>query len=179
MKPFIQIALATGHVFEISTQVIAENRAKTMLEAHKDEFADLDAAMVDTVELFDDNYQVEDWAKNNMNPEDYMPGARLVRFVAPEQDFVNAAEWTLHELPAMVGELDGEQIMRQPVEAVLSTMAAAQQLCSITVLNNNDGQPYAAMALIIGPGQVIDAYTKALAFITEKVTAKPEAAPVQ
>lgn len=168
MKPYIQIALSTGHVFEIATQVIAENRAKAMQELHKDEFATLDEALADTVELFEDNYQVRDWALNNMNPEDYMPTARLVRFTPPEQDF-NSAEWSHHDNRAMMGELDGQQIMRQPVEAVLSTMAMSNQIANVTVLNGSDGAPFGAMALFIGNQNVIGAYVTAIQFTTERI----------
>lgn len=178
MKPFIQIALTTGHVFELSTTVIAQNRAKCMLEMHPDEFTDLPAALTDTVELFDDAYEIADWAKNNMNPEDYMPFARLVRFNAPEMDFVNSAAWTLHDRNAPVGELTGSEIMRQPVESVLSVMAASGQTCNITVMNAEAGaKPYAAAVLILGPEPVINTYVSALAFVSDHLAAdKPAVA---
>lgn len=176
MKPFIQIALTSGQVYEIPTQVIAANRAKVMLDSHKDEFPDLEAAMTDTVELFDDNYEVRDWALNNMNPEDYMPSARMVRFVPPEQDF-NTAEWSHHDAPAIVGELDGEQIMRQPLEAVFSTMASANQICSVTVISGPDGKPFAGVGVFIGSEAIVNTYARGLATVTQHLTAKPAEIP--
>lgn len=176
MKPFIQIALSTGHVYEVPTEVIAQNRAKTMQELHPSEFPTLEDALADTRELFDDGYQIEDWAKNNMNPPEYLPSARLIRFITPEQDFSNSAEWSFHDAPAMMGELTGDDILRQPIEAVLSVLGASQQICNVTVLNDNEGKPFAAMALIQGPEPVINAFVTALQFTAERVAAATQPA---
>lgn len=163
MKPYIQIALATGHVFEVKTDVIAKNRAAVMLAYHPDEFKNLDEALVDTVELFDDADEIRDWALNNMNPPDYIGSARLVRFIAPEQDF-NTSEWSYHDQAALMGELDGEQILRQPVEAVLSVLAASGQLCNVTVLNGEDGKPFGMMAVVIGNEPIVGAFISTLQY---------------
>ena len=163
MKPFVQIALSTGHVFEVKTEVIARDRAAAMLANHPDEFANLDEALVDTVELFDDADEIRDWALNNMNPPEYIGGARLIRFVAPEQDF-DTAEWSFHDHNAIMGELDGEQILRQPVEAVLSVLAAAGQLCNVTVLNGDDGKPFGMLAVVIGNEPIIGAFISTLQY---------------
>jgi hypothetical protein len=172
MKPFTQIAFPSGPVFEIPTAVIAKNRASTMRELYSDEFATEESAMEDTVELFKaSDYDIEDWARNNMNwSTDLEPHARLVRFTPPALDHVNDAEWVFKDIPGMVGELDAETIMRQPVEMVLSTMAASQQLCNVTVLNDPNGKPHAAMALIIGNEHVIGAYVQAMQMVGDAIT---------
>lgn len=167
MKPFIQIAVSTGHIFEIATTVIAQNRAKAMFEAHPDEFADYDAAFQDTVDLFDDGFEIRDWALNNMNPDEYIAGARLVRFVAPEQNF-DSSEWSYHDAPTIIGELDGEQLLRQPVEFVLSTMATAQQMVNVTVLHDNE-RPFGAMVLLLGEKPVLDSFITALQFTANHI----------
>lgn len=174
MKPFTRIAVSTGHVFEVATEVIARDRAAAMLANHPDEFANLDEAMADTVELFDDGYAIRDWALNNMNPDEYISGARLVRFLAPEQDF-DSAEWSHHDLPSIVGELDGEQILRQPVEFVLSTMAASRQMVSVTVLNDGQSKPFGAMVLLLGDKPILDSFITALQFTSNHIAnGKPE-----
>lgn len=170
MKPFIQLTLSTGQTYEFPSQVIAANRAKCMLELHPDEFANLDAAMADTVELFDDSYEIRDWALNNMNPEDYMPFAQPVRFTAPERDF-NTAEWSYHDAPAIVGEIDANDIMNAPVEAVVTSMAASRQLCNVSVLNGADGKPFAAIAVIIGHESVLHPYLNTLTNLTNQIAA--------
>lgn len=172
MKPFIQIAFPAGQVFEIATSVVAEDRAKAMQIAHPDEFPTIEAAREDTNELFkDDSYEIQDWARNNMNWPELAPHARLIRFTPPELDHVNGAEWSFHDAPAIVGELDGDTILAQPLEMVLSTMALSQQLCNVTVLNGIDGKPYAALALIVGNEHALGAYLQALQLVGNSLTA--------
>ena len=163
MKPFTRIQVSTGHVFEVPTVAIASNRSQTMFEAHPDKFSDYDAAFKDTVELFGDSNEICDWAMNNMNPDEYLSRSRLVRFQAPEQDF-NSAKWSYHDRPSIVGELDGYQILRQPVEFVLSTMAASRQMVSMTVLNDGESKLFGAMVLILGDKPILDSFIAALQF---------------
>lgn len=181
MKPFTHIAFSSGHLFEIPTEVIAKNRAQAMLQAHPDEFTAIDEAMTDTVELFDDNYAIEDWARNNMNWDtDLAPFSRLVRFTPPELDHVNA-EWSHEDHPAMVAELSGETILRSPVEMVISAMAVSGQICNMTVLNQPDAtgenKPYAAVALIIGNEHVVGAYAQAFTMVGNVLGSAPTQQP--
>jgi len=176
MKPLIQIALPTGHVYELATNVVAEHRAKAMQELHSEEFPTLAEAMTETTELFTENgYEIRDWALNQMQPDELLATARLVRFTPPEQN-LQEGEWTYSDFHAPLAELDGDQIMKHPVESVLSTMAASNQLCNVTVLNGPDGKAYAAMALIIGDQNVVGAYITALQFVGNQIT-NPESAP--
>lgn len=168
MKPFIQIALAAGHVYELPTEVIAQHRAAYYHGRFKDsEFPTLESALQDTRECFADSDEISDWARNNMNPSDYLHAARLVRYT-PDKDFVNA-EWTAHELPAMVAELDGEQVLSSPVEAVMATMAASKQLCNITVLNDAQGNPFGAAVMILGGPNVVQSFVTALQFTSDQL----------
>lgn len=178
MKPYFQITLATGHVYEVPTKVIAENRAKAMLEAHPDEFKTIDEAMADTVELFDDDdYSVGDWAKNNMNPGDYLPRSRIIRFNEPERDFANA-EWVGAATQAMMGEMEAAQIMGAPVDYVLSVMSASGQACNVTVISDHETrQPFAAVATIVGGEKTIGAYVETLQMVTQVLASKPADAP--
>lgn len=171
MKQFTQITLATGHVYELPTEVIAQHRAEVMQRLHTSEFPTLESALADTHEVFQDHSEISDWAQNNMNPDDYLHAARLVRYTPPIQDFANA-NWSHSDQPAIIAELDGAAIMQQPVEAVLTAMAVSNQLVNVTVLNNDAGEAFAAMALMIGNEQVIGAFAKALE-ITANHLAKP------
>lgn len=171
MKNFIHITRPTGHVFEIPTSVVANNRAAAMLAAHPDEFADLAAALADTTELFaEDSWNIKDCAANNMNWADLQANAKLVRFLPQQDSDWHEGDWTFQDAPALLGDLDGEQIMNQPVELVMHTMAATQQLCNVTVLNGDDGQPYGAFALIIGNGQVVGSYIQAMQMVGDHLT---------
>lgn len=179
MKAFLHITTPAGHVYELPTEPIAQHRAKAMLELHKDEFADIEAALADTRELFDDSYQIKDWASNNMNWSDLSDAARLIRYTPPgDGDLWFNGEFSYHDHQAMMGELDGATLMKQPVELVLNTMALSQQLCNVTVLNGPDGAPYAALALIIGNQPIIGSYVTALQFVGNQITGGVQAAPV-
>jgi hypothetical protein len=178
MKQFIQITLNTGHVYEIPTSVIANDRAQSMLLAHPEEFADIDAALEDTTGLFaDDSFNIQDWAANNMNWEELLPQAKLVRFKPPVSQPWHEGEFSFHDAPALMGELDGETIMKQPVELIMHTMAMQGQLCNATVLHGADGKPYGAFVMIIGNRPVINTYLNGLQFVGDMLTKQAGAEP--
>ena len=169
MKPFLQIKTPAGHVYEIPTEPIAQNRAAAMLALHPDEFADLDAALADTRELFDDSYQIKEWASNNMNWEDLSDHARMVRYTPPTDEWLNG-EFSYHNGRAILGEVDGDTVFKQPLEMLVTTMAASQQLCNATVLNDAQGNPMAAVVVIIGNKSVIGSYLTAIQFVGDTIT---------
>lgn len=176
MKPYIQISLSTGQLYEIPTEVIAQHRAAYYHGRNRDgEFPTLESALEDTRELFADSREIREWALGDMDPEDYMPHARLARFTPPAPSF-DEAVWSFHDQPAISAELDGEQIMAQPVEAVMSAMAASRQLCSITVLNNTEGIPFGAAVMILGDNNAVGAFITAIQFTIDQLTKSAGAA---
>lgn len=177
MKKFLQIAQPSGRVYELPVSVVAEHRAKAMIALHPDEFATPEAAMEDTIELFkDDAREIQDWCQNEMNWSDLEQHARLVRFTPPDAPWGNG-EWSFSDYPAMVGELDGEAIMKSPVEFVATVMTEARQLCNVTVLNNQEGQPFGAVVMIMGSPSVVGAYITALQITGDQITAMPPGTP--
>lgn len=163
MKSFIQLSMPNGMVIEIPTQTIADNRAKAMLEAHPDEFKNLTEAMEDTVGLFtDDSWNIQDWAANNMRWSDLQNHARMIRFIPPDMSTWHDGEFSYHDHPGMLGEVDGESIMRQPLELTLNVMAASSQICNVSVLNHDNGEPFAAVAIIVGNNAVLNPFMIAL-----------------
>lgn len=174
MKKFIQITLNTGHVYEIPTGAIVENRAAYYHANKPEEFPTLDDAKDDTVGLFDDATQIADWAANNMNWDELLPNAKLIRFKPPAEQPWHEGEMSFHDTPALMGELDGTTIMKQPVELVMHTMAMTGQLCNVTILNGPDGAPYGAFAMIIGNAPVINSYITALQFTGDMLTKTPD-----
>ena len=183
MKPFIQIQLNTGHVYEVPTEAIVQNRAAYYHAERAAEFPTLQDAIDDTRGLFDDATEIKEWAANNMNWDELLPVAKLVRYSPPEVQAWNEGEWTYHDHQALLSELDGETLMGQPVELVLHTMAAHRQLCNITLMNGSDGKACAALALIIGSEPVLSSYLSGLNYISEQLAAMaaggaaPEQAP--
>lgn len=161
MKPYFTVTMTTGHVFEFPAEMVVADRAAAMLKAHPDEFKTLEEARQDTIELFDDSDQIRDWALNNMDLGKNGERARLVRFNVTEHDYTTA-EWAYSDTRALIGELDGESIMRSPVEAVMTAMAASGQLVNATVLQASDGSVMGAAVMIIGNKSIIDLYLGAV-----------------
>lgn len=166
MKPYAQILLPTGHLYEIPASAIVQSRAAYYHAEHKDEFPTIESAVEDTVELFADTYQVRDWALNNMQAEELMKHARLVRFTPPEVDF-GAAEWSHHDAEAMIPQLESQTMLAVPVEMAVAAMAAHRNLCQILTLNADNGQPFAAVVLIQGGPGIVGTYVGALTHLTQ------------
>lgn len=177
MKTFIHIALtATGHLYEVPTQLVADSRAAAMLAAHPDEFKTIEEAMADTVGLFnDDDYAIQDWAVNNMQVKDIMNAARLVRFTPPDLDIANGAEWTFHDAPAIIPQLDAQSVLQMPVEMAVSAMAVHRNVCQLVTLNDEAGQPCAAIALVQGSPALVGSYVGALTHLTNTFVQGPQA----
>ena len=85
MKRLMTVEMPDGSKWGVPIEMIARNRA-----AHyADEFdGDVDASMAeDTVPLFDvDEYEIQDWAVNNMNWSDF-DGHQVKVSEAPPPDF--------------------------------------------------------------------------------------------
>lgn len=170
MKAFFQITQPTGHVYEIPVAVVAENRAKTMLGLHPDEFTTIESAMEDTTALFnEDAREIKDWASNNMNWPDLERHAKLIRFTPPENQWFEG-EWSYHDHKAIMGELNGDAVMKSPVEFVATTMIESAQLCNVTILNSETGKPFGGVAVFIGSPQVVDSYIATLTHTTNHLT---------
>lgn len=176
MKAFIQIKLSTGHVYEVPSELIAQNRAAYYHGARPDEFPTLQSALEDTRGLFDDASEIKEWAANNMDWEEIRPQAVLVRFTPPDEQAWHEGEWSYHDQRAMIGELDGDSVMLQPLEATLTVMAASAQLCNVSIINTLDGKPQAAVAIILGDNAVLSPFVQALQFVAGQF-APPQMAP--
>lgn len=161
MKQFIHITLPSGHVYEIPTAVIANNRAAYYAENRKDEFPTLQAALEDTIGLFDDATEIAEWAANNMNWDEIEPNARLIRYINKPTPW-HEGEWSFHDQPALTGDIGDDDILKVPVELVLHSMVARRMLCNVTVLNGPDGEPYAALAMILGNRPILNTYMRGL-----------------
>lgn len=174
MKKFARVDFV-GAVYEVPADVIARHRAA----AYAHEFGDdvQQSLRDDTEPLFaQDEFAAADWARNNMNWSDLAPHARLVRYTPPPTDLSNA-QITLHEQPAMIGDLDGgDAMLRAPVEMVISAMAACGNICHAGVISDAVGAPYALVAVVQGGPNIVGAYVSALTQITDALAAKAEAA---
>lgn len=170
MKPFIRVAMPNGATYEIPSSIVAENRAKAMFESHPDEFATLELAMQDTTELFEDSYQLRDWLLNNMNAPEVMPHARMVRFTPPEVD-LQFGEWSYHDMPAIIAQLDESTILDMPLEMALSAMSVHGKPCQVAALNDAQGNQQSLIVLIQGGPEITKFYAGGLERLTQSVVA--------
>lgn len=67
-----RITFENGDIWEIPVEVIARNRAEYYANACKGFNGDVNKSLLeDTIPLFEsDDYEIQDWAQNNMNWED-------------------------------------------------------------------------------------------------------------
>lgn len=74
MKKYYKIKMSNGKQYKIPVAVIANDRAKYYA---KEFDGDLEKSLnEDTIPLFEsDEYEIEDWAKNNMNWHEVLPHA--------------------------------------------------------------------------------------------------------
>lgn len=86
MKKYLRVDMPDGSKWDVPVEVIARNRA----EHYKSEFGnDVEKSLTeDTMPLFDnDDYEIEDWAANNMNWSDVEIVAIIIDIPPPETDY--------------------------------------------------------------------------------------------
>lgn len=74
----LYVTMPDGSEWAVKVTDIVANRAAYYHVHHKDEFPTLAAAMLETEELFKDDYEVADWAASNMNWGDVADRAEFV-----------------------------------------------------------------------------------------------------
>lgn len=180
MKPFLQIKFADGSIYEVPTSIIAQDRAEYYFENNKDEFATIEDAMTDTTELFaSDEYEITDWAQNNMNWAEVVPHARMIGYEPPAKDWANA-DITMHDASAVIEPIgDNEDILCLPLEFAMMRIAQARNICNQIIYHNDEGRALGALVLIQGGPTVVNFYTAGLNRLTEALAAdgQPTDAP--
>lgn len=74
---FLKVTMPDGSKWKVSIRVIAEHRARYFGSEPKHTF---ECALKNTLELFeDDEYEVEDWASNNMDWSDVEKHAERIK----------------------------------------------------------------------------------------------------
>lgn len=113
----LRIRMGDGSVWGVPVRAIAEHRAKDYASEFDNDVAR--SLAEDTEPLFEDDYEVEDWAANNMNWDDVAPLARCVQS-APKPDmqegWVNGKKW-IEEMPRPSYAPDAMQLLREIVYA--------------------------------------------------------------
>lgn len=168
MKPYLQIALPTGHVYEVNTAAVAQHHADAIMAEPSGLTAE--QALEQATARFSNPGEIRNYVLAQMNIDELMATSRLVRFVPPVQDFTaDAVSWTTHDAPAIIGELSAVDIMRQPIEAVLNTMADSMQSANVTVLNHGTAV-FGAIGVFLGNENTVAKYIQAIQFTTNLLT---------
>lgn len=85
-KKHMMIDMPDGLTYGVSVEVIARNRAEYY--AHKEYGGDIAKSLRDdTLPLFEDEYQIRDWAANNMNWSDVKHDAVVLKKKVDECEF--------------------------------------------------------------------------------------------
>lgn len=83
MKKYLRVTMPDSSQWDVPIKLIALDRATYYLDKHPDEFETVDEALEDTIKLFEsDDFEIEDWAVNNMEWNDVEDQA--VRVEDPE-----------------------------------------------------------------------------------------------
>lgn len=87
----LRVTFANGEIWDVPAQVVVDSRD----EHYKDEEED-------TASQPDHDYEITDWASNNMNWEDLSPYAKFVK--QPPKVFDYEADWCNAEKAVVEGE---------------------------------------------------------------------------
>lgn len=170
MKPFFQVKFQDGSIFEVPTIIVAKDRAAYYHEQCKDEFQTFDDALKDTTELFAaDSYEIEDWAKNNMNWDELAPHARIVGYDPVARDWMDC-ELSFHDAREETALASNDTpIMTLPMELALAKMSAGGHVCNVIQIGDEEGDaPIAAVALIQGGPVPVGYFIGGLQRLTEQ-----------
>jgi hypothetical protein len=164
VKKFVQISFSTGHVYEVPTQAIAEDR--TRYYAMSDPGRTREQHAAETQMLFASEFDLFDWAKNNMNWSDLQKTSRLVAFNPP--DF--AKLWDDAEMKTSDENLRsdimalGENALAAPVEMLLAQAVSENKSCFAVAFQQSNGNTTSAVVGLVGSPDIIEGY---LATITQ------------
>lgn len=105
MKAYLRTEMPDGSVRAVHVETIARNRAEHYAKNYTGTFEErVEQALLDNVyPLFEsDDYEIEDWAANNMNWEDVKNSAIMIAAPQPvdyQEGWVNGAHLIVREAP--------------------------------------------------------------------------------
>lgn len=72
------VKMPNGDKWGVPVSFIASHMARYYWEKHRNEYLTSEDAYADAIKSFEDEYEIEDWAKNNMNWVDVKDHASLI-----------------------------------------------------------------------------------------------------
>lgn len=163
MRKFMTIAFASGHVYEVPVAAVADDR--TNYYAVQDPGRTREQHAAETAMLFESEFELFDWAKDNMNWSDLQKHARLVGF--RPSDF--AAQWNDAMLdtadePATPIAFDslGDEAPQAPLALALSEAASQGAYCRVHGFTADGKNINHAIVALIGGPEIVHGYIAVL-----------------
>lgn len=164
MKKFVRIQFHTGHVYEVPASVIADDR--TSYYAMQEPERTREQHSFETRELFKSDFNLFDWAKNNMNWSDLKKYARMVEFKAPDLQ----AAWDDAELvstdeqrPFDIVSL-GEDAVSAPLEMALAqVVASGEKACIFAFQQPDTKKTTSAVIAVVGDEDIVHGFVGVVA----------------
>ncbi len=164
MNKFLTITFSTGHIYEVPAAAVAEDRTAYYAVQDPDRTREQHAA--ETEAMFASEFELFDWAKNNMNWSDLQKRARLVGFNAPDFGGLwDDAVLSTSEDQAMPDVISlGEDALTAPIEMVLSQTVAEGAHCTLLAFQQPDTKAVtSAVVAIVGAPDVVEGYIATIA----------------
>lgn len=92
---YLRVTMEDYSQWDVPVKLIIENRAKYYFSEFGDEFENMESAIQDTVDFFSDEYEIHNWAANNMNWDEVVGQAIQVTQPRPAdyEDGWGTGEW--------------------------------------------------------------------------------------
>lgn len=178
MKSFTRIAFQGGHIYEVPTAVIAADRTNYYATQDPDRTREQHAA--ETAMMFASEFEVVDWAKNNMNWSDIEKHARMIGFTPPDlKAGWDEAELSFHDDRGMPDATSlGERSLAAPLELAIGQAFSEDRRCMILAFQHPDTQHINTAAVILtGGDDVVKGYIGAISQFDEFLSTRPQIAP--
>ncbi len=149
-------------MYEVPAQAIAEDR--TSYYAVSDPGRTREQHAAETQILFASEFELLDWAKNNMDWSDLQKSSRLVAFNPP--DF--AQLWDAAELKTSDENLRsdlmslGENSLTAPIEMLLAQAVSENKSCFAAAFQQPNGNVTSAVVGLVGSPDIIGGYLAAI-----------------
>lgn len=159
MKPFIQITFSSGHVFEVPTAVVAENR--TAYYAMVEPGRTRQQHEAETAIFFESDSYLFDWMRGNMNWDEIEKHAMLVaykpvNFKAAWPDAELQTEFTAAK-PDLMSL--GPRAIDAPIELAVAQTASEGANCLIFAMHGDSADAITIAAVTVqGTPEVVHAY---------------------
>lgn len=162
----IRITMPDGSKYDVPVEIIARNRAKYYADKEFD--GDIERSLAeDTIPLFQsDDYEIHDWAANNMNWSDVKDHATLASLPedgeeAHQEGWINGEYEVIEKTEPVADLLNLERLASMPLKAITRSMSQAGASKVQLVFETAGDKPVGAIILLTG--DETERYLKAIA----------------